>query len=165
MDASFAGVLDDSNSTKGPYLCIVGPRTFVPITWVCKRQTAVSHSSTEAEVISLDAALRMEGLPSVMLWELVMEVFGDPKSASNTPVSAPKRKAALSKQTTPQAALFNGFVENLDFIPCTIPRSSGLGNCIIFEHNDAVIKQCIKGRSPAMRHSKRPRNLHQVCRH
>ena len=152
VDASFAGDLDDSKSTNGVYLCIVGPGTFVPITLGCKRQAAVSHSSTEAEVISLDAALRMEGLPSLMLWELVMEVFGNPKSASNTPVSAPKRKAALSKMTTPQAALFNGFVEDLDFVPCTIPKSSGLGKCIIFEDNDAVIKQCIKGRSPAMRH-------------
>ena len=152
MDASFAGDLDDSKSTNGAYLCIFGPRTFVPITWVCKRQTAVSHSSTEAEVISLDAALRMEGLPSLMLWELVMEVFGNPKSASNTSVSAPKSKATLSKLTTPQSALFNNFVEGLDYVPCTIPMSSGLGKCIIFEDNDAVIKQCIKGRSLAMRH-------------
>ena len=64
VDASFAGE--------------PGPRTFVPVTWVCKRQTAVSHSSTEAEVISLDAALRMEGLPSLMLWELIMTVLQIP---------------------------------------------------------------------------------------
>ena len=56
VDASFASDLEDAKSTNGAYLCIVGPRTFVPVTWVCKRQTAVSHSSTEAEVISLDAA-------------------------------------------------------------------------------------------------------------
>ena len=76
VDASFAADLEDSKSTNGAYLCIVGPRTFVPITWVCKRQTAVSHSSTEAEVISLDAALRMEGLPAMMLWECILDVFG-----------------------------------------------------------------------------------------
>ena len=29
--------------------------TFVPISWVCKKQTSFSHSSTESEIISLDA--------------------------------------------------------------------------------------------------------------
>ena len=75
VDASFAGELEDSKSTSGAYLCLVGPRTFVPLSWICKRQTAISHSSTEAEVISLDAALRMEGLPSLMLWETILDVF------------------------------------------------------------------------------------------
>ena len=32
------------------------PREFVSISWMCKKQTLVSHSSTEAEVISLDAS-------------------------------------------------------------------------------------------------------------
>ena len=35
-------------------LCILGSHTFVPITWMCKKQTSVSHSSTEPEIISLD---------------------------------------------------------------------------------------------------------------
>ena len=32
-----------------------------PITWMCKKQTAVSHSSTESEITSLAAGLRMDG--------------------------------------------------------------------------------------------------------
>ena len=59
-DASFAADLTDSKSTIGALMCIFGPSTFVPITWVCKKHGAVSHSSTEAEVIALDAALRLE---------------------------------------------------------------------------------------------------------
>ena len=31
-----------------------GSHTFVPISWMCKKQTAVSRSSTESEIISLD---------------------------------------------------------------------------------------------------------------
>ena len=31
---------------------------------MCKKQTSVSHSSTEAEIISLDAGLRMDGIPA-----------------------------------------------------------------------------------------------------
>ena len=32
-------------------LCILGSHTFVPISWNCKKQTAVSHSSTEAYLL------------------------------------------------------------------------------------------------------------------
>ena len=35
---------------------------FVPIISMCKKQTSVSHSSSESEIISLDAGLRMDGL-------------------------------------------------------------------------------------------------------
>ena len=53
------------------FLCILGGHTFVPIGWMCKKQTSVSHSSTETEIISLDAGLRMDGIPALDLW-----VFG-----------------------------------------------------------------------------------------
>ena len=59
-DASFAGDLKDSKSTSGSLLCLVGTRTFCPITWLCKEQGAVSHSSTEAEIVALDMALRLD---------------------------------------------------------------------------------------------------------
>ena len=59
----FAGDLEDSKSTSGGVLCIFGSHTFLPISWMCKKQTSVSHSSTEAEIISPDAGLRMDGIP------------------------------------------------------------------------------------------------------
>ena len=42
---------------------------------MCKKQTSVSHSSTESEVISLDAGFRMDGLPAFDLWDVVIEVL------------------------------------------------------------------------------------------
>ena len=57
----FAGDLEDSKSTSVGILCISGNRTFVPISWMCKKRTSVSHSSTESEIISLDAGMRMDG--------------------------------------------------------------------------------------------------------
>ena len=36
-DASFAGDLQDSKSTSGVILCLVGPNTFCPISWLCKK--------------------------------------------------------------------------------------------------------------------------------
>ena len=37
--------------------------------------SSVSHSSTEADIISLDAGLRMDGILALTLWDLVIEVF------------------------------------------------------------------------------------------
>ena len=55
--------LEDSKSTSGGTLCVFGSHTFVPVSWMCKKQTSVSHSSPEAEIISLDAGLLMDGIP------------------------------------------------------------------------------------------------------
>ena len=45
QDSDFAGDLEDSKSTSGgTLLCIIGRHTFVPISWMCKKQTSVSHS-------------------------------------------------------------------------------------------------------------------------
>ena len=55
-------------------LCMFASRTFVPISWMRKKQTSVSHSSTDSEIISLDAGLRMDGLPALDLWDVVIKV-------------------------------------------------------------------------------------------
>ena len=47
-------------------MCIFGSHTLVPTSWMCKKQTSVSHSSPEAEAISLDAGLRMDGIPALL---------------------------------------------------------------------------------------------------
>ena len=51
QDSDFTGDREDSKSTSGGTLCIFGSHTFVPISWMCKKQTAVSHSSTESEIL------------------------------------------------------------------------------------------------------------------
>ena len=77
QDSDFAGDLEDSKSTSGGTLCVFGSHTFVPISWMCKKQTSVSHSSTESEIISLDTGLRLDGLPALELWDLIVSVFGN----------------------------------------------------------------------------------------
>ena len=44
---------------------------------MCKKQTAVSHSSTESEIISLDTGLRLDGIPAPDLWDLIVSFLGD----------------------------------------------------------------------------------------
>ena len=77
QDSDFAGDLEDSKSTSGGTLCVFGSHTFVPIIWMCKKQTSVSHSSTESEIISLDTGLRLDGLLALELWDLIVSVFGN----------------------------------------------------------------------------------------
>ena len=83
QDSDFAGDLEDSNSTSGGTLCVFGSHTFVPISWMCKKQTAVSHSSTESEIISLDTGLRLDGLPALELWDLIVSVLGNASRVSD----------------------------------------------------------------------------------
>ena len=89
QDSDFAGDLEDSKSTSGGFLCIFGSQTFVPTSCICKKLTSVSHSSTEAEFISLDAGLRMDGIPALDLWNLVIEVFhSSPNQSKKTKYQA-----------------------------------------------------------------------------
>ena len=40
---------------------------------MCKKQTSVSHVSTESEIISVDAGLRMDGDLALDLWDMVSD--------------------------------------------------------------------------------------------
>ena len=79
LDWDFAGDREDLKSTSGGVLCMFGGRTFVPASRMRKKQTSVSHSSAESEVISLDAGLRMDGLLALDLWDIVIEVLRSTK--------------------------------------------------------------------------------------
>ena len=68
-------LLETSESTSGGILCNFGSHTFVRASWMCEKQTSVSNCSTEAEFIALDAGLRMDGIPALTLWALVMKYF------------------------------------------------------------------------------------------
>ena len=70
-----AGDLEDSKFTSGGTLCILGSHTFLPISWMCKKQTSVSRSSTESEINSLDAGIRLDGIPALDLWDLIVPFF------------------------------------------------------------------------------------------
>ena len=45
QDSDFAGDLEDSKSTSGGTLCAFASHTFVPISWMCKKQTSVFTQS------------------------------------------------------------------------------------------------------------------------
>ena len=68
------------NQPRAIFFVFLGSRTFLLISWMCKKQTSVSHNSTESEIISLDAGLRMDGLLALDLWDVVIEVLHSSKN-------------------------------------------------------------------------------------
>ena len=59
-------------STTGVFLALYGPHSFFPLAGQSKKQTAVSHSTVEAEIVAADHALRTSGLPALPLWERLL---------------------------------------------------------------------------------------------
>ena len=146
-DCDFAGDLEDSKSTSGGTLCVFGSHTFVPRSWMCKKQTSVSHSSTESEIISLDTGLRLDGLPALELWDLIVSVFGNISHVSDRtgqPVNG--KNKSYNKIDV---------VHDIDSVPSNVQSASREALLYVFEDNEAVIKMIMKGRSPTMRHVSR----------
>ena len=71
-DADFAGD-ESSKSTTGICMALPGPSIFFPLNGVSKKQTCISHSTPEAEIVAANAAVRLEGLPALQLRDIVLE--------------------------------------------------------------------------------------------
>ena len=71
-DADLAGCSVTQRSTSGVYHCIGGLHTRFPIATLSKRQSCVSHSTPESELVALDTGLRTIGVPTSYLWEVLL---------------------------------------------------------------------------------------------
>ena len=150
QDSDIAGDLEDSKSTSGGTMCIFGSHTFVPISWMCKKQTAVSHSSTESEIISWDAGLRLDGLPALELWDLIVSVLGNVSRVSD---GSGQHDSDVHKRHKPFKKI--DVMEDIDSVPSNVQSARQEALLYVFEDNEAAIKMIIKGRSPSMRHVSR----------
>ena len=131
-------------------MCIFGSHTFVPTSWMCKKQTAVSHSSTESEIISLDTGLRLDGLPALELWDLIVSVLGNVSRVSDRsgqPVCDIHKHHKSHKKID--------VMKYIDAVPSNVQSARQESLLYVFEDNEAVIKMIIFGRSPTMRHVSR----------
>ena len=128
QDSDFAGDLEDSKSTSGGTLCVFGSHTFVPISWMSKEQTSVSHSSTEPEYISLDAGSRSDGITALVLWYLIVAVFGN-TNQSHKERGHPcmnKREVRSTPHTIHKRKQSQGVIndlDNVDFLPSSANSS------------------------------------------
>ena len=158
QDSDFAGDLEDSKSTSGETLCVFGSHTFVPISWMCKKQTSVSHSSTESEIISVDLGLRLDGIPALDLRNLTVSVLGNTTQnhdRTGRPIVYPHTNHGRK-----QSRRVINNLDNVDLVPSNVQSSHKEALLYLFEDNEAVIKMIIKGRSPTMRHVSR---IHRVA--
>ena len=127
---------------------------------MCKKQTSVSHSSTESEIISLDAGLRLYGIPALHLWDLIVAVLGNTNQnrVEQCDLLKNKREVCSPPHTIhkrKQSQRVINVLDNVDFIPSNVQSSHQEALLYVFEDNVAVIKMIINGRSPTMRHVSR----------
>ena len=179
-DADFAGEKVESKSTSGGVLVLVGPNTWAPLGAVCKAQAAVSHSSTEAEVISFEFGLRTEGLPALVFWDFVLPFLsraggpaqGKPVATSaggpaqgtsfartDAPLSARGGSTHLLRQDADRDAPHRTkrYLQTLE--KANEPISSSGFKLTVCEDNEATIKIVLKKRSQAMRHIRRTHRI------
>ena len=123
---------------------------------MCKKQTSVSHSSIESEIISLDAGLWLDGIPALDLWDLIVAVLGNTNQnriehgdllKKKREVCSPPRTIHKRKQSQ---RVIND-LDTVDFVPSNVQSSHHEALLFVFEDNEAVIKMITKGRSPKMR--------------
>ena len=117
QDSDFAGDLEDSKSNSGGTLCVFGSHTFVPISWMCKKQTAVSHSSTESEIISLDTGLRLDGLPALELWDQIVSVLGNVSRVSDRS-GKPESEVMITNTTSLTTKI--DVMKDIDSVPSNV---------------------------------------------
>ena len=120
---------------------------------MCKKQTAVSHSSTESEIISLDTGLRLDRLPALELWDLIVLFL-----EACLRFQIEQGDLLMLKEIKNSQGKIN-VMENIDSVPSNVQSSRQEALLYVFEDNEAVIKMIIKGRSPTMRHVSRTHKL------
>ena len=105
---------------------------------MCKKQTSVSHSSTEFEIISVDTGLRLDGLPTLELWDLIVSDLGNVSRVSD-------RSGKLESDDHKHHKSHNKIdvMKDIDAVPSNVQFSHQEALLYVFEDNDAVIKMII----------------------
>ena len=112
-----------SKSTSGVFLSVEGPNTFFPIAAISKRQTSVSHSTPEAEIVAGAHGLRHAGLPGQIFWDAIVH---------------------QCQQRDPRSPVQDADHDTIDV---------GTGGPLhMHGDNEAILQVCRTGRNPTMRH-------------
>ena len=98
----------------------------------------------------MDTGLRLDGLPVLELWDLIVSVFG---SVSQISDRIGRLVNDVKKHQKSQGKI--NVIENIDSVPSNVQSSCQEALLYVFEDNEAVIKMITTGRSPTMRHVSR----------
>ena len=131
-------ILGTQKSTSGGTLYVFGSHTFVPMSWMCKKQTSVSHSSTESEIISLDAGLRLDGIPALDFCDLIVFVLGN-TSQNHDRTGKPVVCRDMHHERHQSRGVIN-VLDNVDLVHSNVQFSHQEASLYVFEDNEAVIK-------------------------
>ena len=97
--------------------------------------------------------MRLDGLPALELWDLIVFVFGSVTQTSDRtgrPVDTERSQKSQGKINV---------MENIDSVPSNVQSSHQEVLLYVFEDNEAVIKMIIKRRSPTLRHVSRTHRI------
>ena len=106
-------------------LCIFRANTFVNPSWMCKKQTAITHSSAESEIIALHARLREVEYQRCILCDFVSENLANSPTGGHTLYQRNETRGTF----------------DVDFVLSNILDSSHVTKFFIFDDNAAVIQK------------------------
>ena len=98
----------------------------------------------------MDTGLRLDGLPALELWDLIVSVLGNVSRVSDR---SGQPDNDVHKRHKSQKKI--DVMEDIDSVPSNVQSSRQEALLYVFEDNEAVIRMIIKGRSPTMRHVSR----------
>ena len=136
------------------YVFLEATHFFQPVGCAKDKLIAVSHNSTESEIISLDTGLRLDGLPALELWDLIVSVLGNVSRVSNNPgrpvIDVDKRQKSQSRIDV---------TKDIDLVPSNVQSAHHEALLYVFEDNEAVTKMIMKNRSPTIKHVSRTHRI------
>ena len=103
---------------------------------MCKKQTSVSYSSTESEVISFDAGLRLDDIPALDSQDLIVTVLH-----GNTCQSKQKRRDPHKSPTRKKIHGMINDLDNVDLISSNVHSSRHEALLYIFEDKFYFLKR------------------------
>ena len=105
------------------------------------------------KIISLDAGLRLDGIPALDLWDLIVSVLGNTTQdhyrtgrpvVGTSEICSPPHTIHKRKQS-------HGMIDdldNVDFFPSNVNSSHQEALLYVFDDNEAVIKMILEGKKP-----------------
>ena len=111
---------------------------------MCKKHTSVSHSSKESEIISLDAGLRLDGIPVLDLWDMIVLVLGN--TTQNHDRTGRPVFCRDKNHVRHQSQRVINVLNDVDRVLSNVQFSHQEGLLYVFEDIEAVIKMILKGK-------------------
>ena len=143
-------ILKIQNPLLEEHCAFFGSHTFFPISWMCKKQIAVSHSSTESEIISLDIGLRLDGLLALELWDIIVS---DLENVSRVSDRSGQLEYDVHKHHKSHKKI--DVIKYINAVPSNVQSARQEALLYVFEDHEVVIKMITKGISPTVRHVSR----------